>query len=76
MRGLRLAEYVGAAESGITIPTYMYALETMALIEKQQKVQVCENDLVRRIMTVKAADKRRMDELRVEIGVYEEIGQE
>ena len=41
----------------------------MRLTEKQEKVQVCETNLVRRIVGVKRADKRRTDELRVEVGV-------
>ena len=40
----------------------------MPLTEKQQKVQFCEHNLVRRIVGVKRADKRRMNELRVEVG--------
>ena len=52
----------------------------MALTEKQQKVQVCENDWVRIIVGVQRADKRRMDELRSggwsEGKFKEEIGQE
>ena len=47
-------------------PAYMTALEPMTLTEKQQeKVQVCENNLVRRIDGVKREDKR-IDELEVE----------
>ena len=52
-------------------PAYTNALETMALTEKQQKVQICKNNLIRRIVGVKRADKRRMYELRVEVGVKE-----
>ena len=48
----------------------MNALETMALIEKQQeKALVCESNLVKRIVGVKNADKRRIDELRVDVRV-------
>ena len=44
----------------------------MRLAETQEeKVQVCETNLVRRIMGVKRANKRRADELRVEVGVKE-----
>ena len=43
--------------SSCVTPAYMNALETMALTEKQQKVQVCKNNLVRIIMGVKRADK-------------------
>ena len=46
----------------------------MTLTEKQQeKVQVYKTNLVRRIVGVKRADKRRMDELRVDVGVKEKI---
>ena len=48
---------------------YICGLETIALTEKQQeKVQVCENNWLGRIAGVKTVDKRRMDELRVEVG--------
>ena len=43
----------------------------MALTEEQQKVLVCTNKLVKRTVGVKRADKRRMDELTVEVGVKE-----
>ena len=44
----------------------------MALTEEhEEKVQVCETNLVRRIVGVKRADKRRTDELKVEVGVKE-----
>ena len=50
--------------SSCVTPTYMNALETMTLIEKQQgKVQICENNLVRIIVRVKIPNKRKgMDE--------------
>ena len=44
-------------------------LKTTALTEKQQKVQVYENNWIRIIMGMNGADKRRMDELRMEVGV-------
>ena len=44
----------------------------MAMTEKQQeKLLVCENNWVRRIAGVKRRDKRRMEELRVEVGVID-----
>ena len=47
----------------------MNALQTTALTEKQhEKVQVAENNLVRIIIGVKRTDKRKMGELRVEVG--------
>ena len=44
-------------------------LDTTALTEKQQKIQVHENNLVGRIMEFKKADKRTMNALRVEVGM-------
>ena len=49
----------------------MYGIDTMAPTETQQeKVQVCENKWIRRrIVGVKRAEKRRMDQLRMEVRV-------
>ena len=49
----------------------MYGLDTMSLAKTQQeKVQVCESNWIRiRIVGVKREAKRRMDDLRVEVGV-------
>ena len=53
-------------------PEYLYGMETTAMSEKQQmKLQVCENSWVRRIAGVKRIVKRKMDELREEVGVQE-----
>ena len=41
--------------------------------KQEEKVQVCENNLVRRIMAVKRVYKRRTDELRVVIVVKENV---
>ena len=50
----------------------MDAIKTTALtIKQQEKVQICETNLVRRIVGVNRADKTRMNQLRVEIGVKE-----
>ena len=47
----------------------LYSLETMAMTEQQQeKLQVCENNWVRRIAGVTRIDNRRMEELREEEG--------
>ena len=46
-----------------------FSNKTKGLTEKQQKVQVCENNWIRRIVGVKTVDKRRMDEMRVEVEV-------
>ena len=43
----------------------------MALTEKhEEKVQVYETNLVRRIVGVKRADKKRTNELRVEVNYW------
>jgi len=57
-------------------PAYVNGVETMALTEKQQeKEQVCETYLKRIFVGVKRAveraDKRIMNELKVEVGVKE-----
>ena len=50
---------------------YFYGLETLVLTEKpHQRLQVCKNNWVRKIVGVKRVNKRRMDELiREENGV-------
>ena len=64
-----LKQLKGNVLSSCVTPAYIYSLETMALREKQQeKVQVGNNNWIRRIVGVKRADKRRMDKLRVEVG--------
>ena len=54
------------------VRAYTCGLEMMALMKKQQEKElVCENNWIRRIVGVKRADKRRLDELRVEVAVKE-----
>ena len=51
-------------------PAMRYGLETLPVSEKHQhRLQVCENNWVRRIAGVKRVDRRRMDELREEVGI-------
>ena len=51
-------------------PACLYCLETVALTEQQQqKLQVCENNWVRRVTRTKRVDKRRMNILRKEVGM-------
>ena len=53
-------------------PAYLYSLET----ERQrnnEKLHVCKNNWVRRIAGAKRIDKRRMEELREEVGVRESL---
>ena len=49
----------------------MYGLETMALENEHDKLQVCEHNWIRRIVGMNEADKRRMEEPLVEVGVKE-----
>ena len=52
-------------------------LETMALTERHQKdAQICENNWVRRIVGMKRMEYIRMGEVRVEVGVKENIKEE
>ena len=51
-------------------PAMLYGLETLPVTDKHQhSLQVCENNWVRRIAGVKRVDRRRMDELREEVGI-------
>ena len=50
-------------------PACLYGLETVTLKEQQQKLQVCENNWVRRITGTKRADRRRLNDLRIEVGM-------
>ena len=46
-----------------------YGLETLALSElHQHKVQVCDNNWIRRIARVRRVGRRRMKDLREEVG--------
>jgi len=47
---------------------YLYGVKTVALPERHQRLQVCENNWVR-IVRVKRVARRRMDELKEEICV-------
>ena len=58
----------GKVLSSCITPAYLYGLQTVVIIEK---LQVCENNWVRRIAGVKRIDRRRMEELREGAGVRE-----
>ena len=58
------------------LPALTYGLETMALTKEQEKkIQVCENNWVRRLCGVRLADKRRLKELREEVGLDRTVTQ-
>ena len=60
----------GKVMSTCVTPACLYGTETLALTElQQQRLQVCENNWVRKIARVTRADRRRMVELREETGV-------
>ncbi len=51
------------------VPASTYGLETLALTElHQHKLQVCENNWIRRIAGVKRVERRRMQDVREEVG--------
>ena len=50
---------------------YTHGLKMMALTD--ENVQVCEKNWIRRFVGVKRADTRRVDKLRVEMGVKKNV---
>ena len=54
----------GKVLSTCLTPSCLYGTETLAMTEQQQRLQVCENNWVRKIVRVTRADRRRMVELR------------
>ena len=51
------------------VPASTYGLETLALSElHQHKLQVCENNWIRRIAGARRVERRRMKDLREEVG--------
>ena len=59
----------GKVMSTCVTPACLYGTETLALAElQQQRLQVCENNWVRKIARVTRADRRRVVELREETG--------
>ena len=64
----------GKVMSTCVTPACLYGTETLALTElQQQRLQVCENNWVRKIARVTRADRRRMVELREETGVQRSL---
>ena len=61
---------IGKVLGACVIPAMLYGLETLPVSEKHQhRLQVCENNWVRRIAGLKRVYRRRMDELREEVGI-------
>ena len=64
----------GKVMSTCFTPACLYGTETLALTElQQQRLQVCENNWVRKRARVTRADRRRMVELREETGVQRSL---
>ena len=58
----------------MSTPACLYGMETLAMTDRQQqRLQVCENNWVRKIARVTRADRRRMVELREETGVQRSL---
>ena len=69
-----LEKLMGKFMSTCATPVCLYGTETLALTElQQQRLQVCENNWVRKIARVTRVDKRRMVELREETGVQRSL---
>ena len=64
----------GKVMSTCVTPACLYGTETLALTEpQQQRLQVCENNWVRKIARTMRADRRRMVELREETRVQRSL---
>ena len=64
----------GKVMSTCVTPACLYGTETLAMTElQQQRLQVCENNWVRKIAGAKRVDRRRMVELREETGVQRSL---
>ena len=64
----------GKVVSTCVTPACLYGTETLALtVLQQQRLQVCENNWVRKISRVTRADRQRMVELREETGVQRSL---
>ena len=58
----------GKVLDSCVVPASTYGLETLALSElHRHKLQVCENNWIRRIAGVKKVERRRMKDLREEV---------
>ena len=59
----------GKVLDSCVVPASTYGLETLALSElHQHKLQICENNWIRRIAGVRRVERRRMKDLREEVG--------
>ena len=64
----------GKVLEACVVPACIYGLGTLALTEKQEeKIHIAENNWVRRICKVTQEDRRKMKELREEIGMKKHL---
>ena len=64
----------GKVLDSCVVPASTYGLERLALTElHQHKLQVCENNWIRRIAGVRRVERRRMKDLREEVGTKASI---
>ena len=61
----------GKVLDSCVVPASTYDLEMLALSDlHQHKLHVCENNWIRRIAGVKRVERRRMKDLREEVGKF------
>ena len=64
----------GKVVSACVTPACLYGTETLAMTElQQQRLQLCENNRVRKIARVTRADRRSMVEIKDETGVHRSL---
>ena len=71
------ADLKGNVMSARETPACLYGTETLAMIElQQQRLQVCENNWVRRIARITRSDRRRIFGIKGRDGREEELDRE
>ena len=68
-----IVEDKGKVLEACVVPACIYGLGILALTERQEKMQIAENNWVRRIGKVTQEDRRKMKELREEIGMKKHL---
>ena len=64
----------GKVLDSYVVPASTYGLDTVPLSElHQHKLQVCENNWIRRIPGVRGIERRRMNDLREEFGTIKSL---
>ena len=60
----------GKVLDSCVVPASTYGLDTLAPLSElhQHKLQVCENNWIRKIAGVRRVERRRMNDMRVEVG--------